>query len=519
MSEFFVSVDVGTASARAAVFDASGQMLGYAKSAIGMRRDASERQFEQDSEEIWQACCKSVRDALGESGVDPALVGGLAFDATCSLVLVDAVGLPLAISDEKWNVIVWMDQRAELEADLCSQTDSRVLRYLGGVMSPQMQLPKLMWLKRRRPDLWRRLGSAFDLADFLTWRATGSTSRSACTLTCKWTYLPHDVEHWDKRFLSQIDLKDLADRTGVSDSVVPVGKSVGVLSQLAADELGLTTSCVVASGLIDAHAGALGTLGHLPESRVNSTLALIAGSSNCHMSLSPHPRQIGGVWGPYHGAVMPEYWLNEGGQSASGLLLDSIVASHSAASALTNPHEELSKEALRRMRAGERLPEWFHVLPDVLGNRSPLADARMRGAIVGITIDDPSEQLITLYWAAAAAIAYGTRAIVEAMNRAGYEIDTIAISGGHAANPFLVALYGDVTGCKLISPAAEPVLLGGAIASAAATGRTIAEAARSMSCPGEVRLPDPSAVSIHSSRYARFETLTTFARSWFSTSL
>lgn len=171
------------------------------------------------------------------------------------------------------------------------------------------------------------------------------------------------------------------------------------------------------------------------------------------------------------------------------------------------------------MRAGERLPEWFHVLPDVLGNRSPLADARMRGAIVGITIDDPSEQLITLYWAAAAAIAYGTRAIVEAMNCAGYEIDTIAISGGHAANPFLVALYGDVTGCKLISPAAEPVLLGGAIASAAATGRTIAEAARSMSCPGEVRLPDPSAVSIHSSRYARFETLSTFARSWFSTSL
>ena len=69
------------------------------------------------------------------------------------------------------------------------------------------------------PDLWRRLGSAFDLADFLTWRATGSTSRSACTLTCKWTYLGHE-RRWDADYFQSIGLAELCandfDRIGTT---------------------------------------------------------------------------------------------------------------------------------------------------------------------------------------------------------------------------------------------------------------------------------------------------------------
>ena len=63
------------------------------------------------------------------------------------------------------------------------------------------QTPKLMWLKRNLPETWERAGQFFDLADFLTWKASGSTPRSQCTLTCKWTYLAHERAGWQQRLL------------------------------------------------------------------------------------------------------------------------------------------------------------------------------------------------------------------------------------------------------------------------------------------------------------------------------
>ena len=106
----------------------------------------------------------------------PAEIVGISFDATCSLVVRDRAGAQLGVSTgggERWDTIVWLDHRALAEADDCTATGHRVLDYLGGVMSPEMQTPKLMWIKRNLPDVWERAGQFFDLADFLTYRAVG----------------------------------------------------------------------------------------------------------------------------------------------------------------------------------------------------------------------------------------------------------------------------------------------------------------------------------------------------------
>jgi D-ribulokinase len=107
--------------------------------------------------------------------------------------------------DANRNVIVWMDHRAAGEADEINAGRHDVLRYVGGVISPEMETPKLLWLKRNLPQSFAAAAHFFDLADYLTWRATGSLARSMCTVTCKWTYLAHE-QRWDAAYFRAIGL-------------------------------------------------------------------------------------------------------------------------------------------------------------------------------------------------------------------------------------------------------------------------------------------------------------------------
>jgi FGGY-family pentulose kinase len=328
-----MAVDVGTGSARAGLFDAQGRMLARASHPIAMQRPAPGH-AEQDSLDIWRAVCAAVRDARERAGIDAAAVRGISFDATCSLVALDQRDRPASVSttgEDRWNVVVWLDHRAIAEAEACTATGHPVLGFVGSVMSPEMEIPKLMWLKRHLPAQWARYGRILDLADFLTWRASGSNARSCCTVTCKWTYLAHETPGWQADFLRTVGLEDLLERAALPPAATPIGAPLGPLTPAAADELGLTPGCQVACGLIDAHAGALGALGAVLDAgpaALDRHLGLVAGTSTCHMALSAAPRPVPGVWGPYYGAVAPGLWLNEGGQSATGALLDHILAWH-----------------------------------------------------------------------------------------------------------------------------------------------------------------------------------------------
>src|SRR6202011_4953339 len=137
------------------------------------------------SSEIWAAGADSVRAAMAEAALPPSAVEGIGFDATCSLVVLDAAAKPLTVStsgDHQRNVIVWMDHRATAEARLVNDTQDDVLRYVGGSISPEMEIPKILWLKRHLPASYDAAGHFFDLADYLSFRATGSTARSVCTV-------------------------------------------------------------------------------------------------------------------------------------------------------------------------------------------------------------------------------------------------------------------------------------------------------------------------------------------------
>lgn len=495
-----MAVDVGTRSARVGLFDRKGALLARAERPILMNQPLPNH-AEHDSEDIWQAVCGAARESVTRANLVPRAVAGISFDATCSLVALDADDRPTTVSttgEDRWNTIVWMDHRSIEEAEECTASGHSVLNSVGNTMSPEMEIPKLMWLKRHLPKQWQRYGRFLDLADFLTFKASGSNQRSCCTLTCKWTYLAHEQPGWQADFLNQRGLEDLLERGKLPAEASAIGAPLGKLTEEAAADLGLTTACIVGCGLIDAHAGALAVLGpYLSKGpSASNHIGLIAGTSTCHMALSSDPREVEGIWGPYFGAVAPGLWLNEGGQSASGALLDHILAWHAEGPALgDDAHSKiLAHIDEARNEVGEKFAERLHVLPDFHGNRSPLADPHAVGVISGLTLDSSLDSLAKLYFRTAVAIALGTRHILDALNAEGYAIDHMHIAGGHTKNPLLMELYADTTGCKLVVPAEEDaVLLGTAIVAASAAGlySDLGAAAASMARTGIVIEPNP----------------------------
>ena len=68
--------------------------------------------------------------------------------------------------------------------------------------------------------------------------------------------------------------------------------------------------------------------------KLNVITGLICGTSTCHMAVHKLPLFVPGVWGPYYSAMVPGYWLSEGGQSATGKLVDHVIDTHPATTQL-----------------------------------------------------------------------------------------------------------------------------------------------------------------------------------------
>ncbi|XP_055740169.1 FGGY carbohydrate kinase domain-containing protein-like, partial [Salvelinus fontinalis] len=156
-----------------------------------------------------------------------------------------------------------------------TSTGHRVLGRVGGVISSEMQPPKLLWLKANmRETCWWDAAHFLDLLDFLSWKDTGSRA----------SYI-NSVNNETKGCF-----------------VVP-----GVIG---ADMRGFCLPCE--DQLITLH------------------MAIICGTSSSHMAISQGPLIVPGVWRPYLSAMVPDLWLNEGVQSATGRLIDHVVEGHAA---------------------------------------------------------------------------------------------------------------------------------------------------------------------------------------------
>ncbi|KAK2810431.1 hypothetical protein FQN50_002920 [Emmonsiellopsis sp. PD_5] len=494
--DHYIGIDVGTGSARACIIDNKGDIVGLASENIGLWQP-QQGYYEQSTDDIWRCICISVQRAISQHNINPASVRGIGFDATCSLaVFSHDEDAPVSVTgpsfDTDRNVILWLDHRPVEETEKINATGHNLLRYVGGKMSIEMEIPKVLWLKNNMPkDLFDRC-KFYDLTDALTHMATGNEKRSFCSVVCKQGYVPVGVDGsikgWQPDFLNDIGLGELSEDgfkrmggvNGETGEYLSAGELVGTLCEKAASELGLPAGIAVGSGVIDAYAGWIGTVGAKVQlgseqlssdaakndrSQAFTRLAAVAGTSTCHLAMSPNPVFVPGVWGPYRDTIIPGFWMAEGGQSATGELLKHVIETHPAfnqalsvaESYHTNIYDYLN-EHLNEMVLEQNAPSvsylgrHFFFYGDLFGNRSPIADPSMSGSVIGLSSDKSVSGLALYYYATLEFIALQTKQIIDTMNKSGHNITSIFMSGSQCQNDILMKLIASACDMPVLIP-------------------------------------------------------------------
>ena len=232
--------------------------------------------------------------------------------------------------------------------------------------------------------------------------------------------------------------------------------------------------------MIDAYAGWIGTVGakvqlsadnldpHAAandQSQAFTRLAAVAGTSTCHLVMSKDPVFVNGVWGPYRDAVIPNFWIAEGGQSATGELLKHVLETHPAynqalsrvESTSSNVYDFLNQH-LQDMKEKSSAPsvshlgKHFFLYGDLFGNRSPIADPTMSGSVVGLSSDKSLDGLALYYYGTMEFIALQTWQIISTMNKAGHKINSIFMSGSQCQNDILMSLVATACDMPVLIP-------------------------------------------------------------------
>ena len=408
----------------------------------------------------------------------PEQIIGIGVDTTGSTPLpIDKNGTPLAMLDEfkddpNAHVWLWKDHTAHAQAaqitELAAREHPEYLAKCGGTYSSEWFFSKIFHCLRTAPKVFEAAYSWLECCDYIPAVLTDTTKpnllkRSRCAAGHKamfnsyWGGLPA------KDFLTKLDPKlgELRDR--LYEKTCTADKAAGNLTDSWAHKLDLPPAIPVATGIIDAHSGAIGS-GIAP-----GRLVKIIGTSTCDMVVWPtntNLADIPGICGIVDGSILPGFFGLEAGQAAVGDLFNWFVNYLQPGGKTNGSHDALTQKAteLAPGQSGLLALDWNN------GNRNVLADQRLTGLIVGQTLHTKPEEI---YRALIEATAFGALTIINRFEEYGVKITEVINCGGIAEkNPLLMQIYADVTGREMkISRSPQSCALGAAIAAAVVAGK------------------------------------------------
>lgn len=439
-----IAIDLGTTGCRAAVYDDQGACLGDSYREYGLITHSASV-IEQAAETWWDLTCCVVRDAVERSGADRHSVRALAVSSQgISFVLLDDAGRPLG------NAISWLDTRASDESALILDRypAEQLFVVTGKRASPAYVLPKLLWMRQNRPELWQRARRMLLSHDYLVYRACGEcvTDHSLAGGT-----LLYDLRTagWCDELLAAFDIAP-----GLLPTLRWSGTPAGTLRKSAAEALGLPHETVVVVGGQDQKCAALGA-------GIDSGTATVSlGTATAIIQTMDRPHTDALMRVPTFSFVQPDRWVLEGviGTGAGSLRwLRDLLGGDLAYDGLVDEVAGVAPGA-----------DGLMFLPHLSGAGSPYWDNTARATFHGLSLATSRAHLTR---AVLEGVAFQIRANLTVTQEIAGAVQQVILFGGGARSPLWREIIGDVANLPVATtPSVETAAVGAAMLAGLGSG-------------------------------------------------
>lgn len=427
--ELLLGVDIGTYSSKGVVCAPDGQVLAEATIEHGLSLPRP-GWAEHDPDAIWWGEFVGLtRALLGErfTGDD---IGGVAVSAIGACVLpIDAKGRPL-----RQGILYGIDTRANEEIVWLNERFGEASMFdLGGMaLTSQAIGPKILWMRRREPEVYAASRMFLASSSYMVYRLTGRLVMDYHTASY---YNPlFDLRNlrWDGRFAEPIVEIDRLPELLWADQIA------GEVTAEAAAETGLKAGTPVTAGTIDAAAEAV-SVGVVNP----GDMMVMYGTTMFFIHVTTEPVPDARMWSTAF--ALPGRYSIEGGMSTAGALTrwfrDTLGREELADEAAGGPNAYAALAA----SAASVVPgsDGLVCLPYFAGERTPINDPDARGVYAGLTLSHTKGHL---YRASLEGTAYGVRHNLETMSAMGAPPKRLVAVGGGAKNPLWMQIVSDVSG-------------------------------------------------------------------------
>lgn len=482
----YLGIDIGTFESKGVLVDGAGRIVASAARPHKLIVPQPGWAEHRPREDWWEDFCFLSRRLLAESGVAPSDIRAVAASAIGPCMLpVDADGEPLMN-----GVLYGVDTRAHREiAELTDRIGEDVLlERCGNALTSQSVGPKILWLRRNRPELFARTRKIVTSTSFLVHRLTGAFVIDHYTAANSSPLYLADRQGWSQELSGEIiETERLPDLAWSSDIV-------GHVTRRAAEETGLAAGTPVTAGTIDAAAEAL-SVGVLDP----GDMLLMYGSTIFIIEITPDRVRDGRLW--YAPWLFPGQHAAMAGLATSGTLThwfrEQFARELDPATAVVT----LAEEAAASPPGAKGLV----VLPYFSGERTPIHDPHARGMIFGL---DLTHSRGDIYRALFEGIACGTRHVFDTYAEAGAGPRAILAAGGGTRNRVWAQATSDISGrTQIVREKTMGAAYGDAFLAALAVGDVRREDIRTWNPVAYEIAPDPTNAQLYGRQYERFRAL------------